>query len=211
MWKATRTVAWPQLVNEHFTANKDSNQSLCVSGPACLQPSHCDSWSWSAFTIHGFSDLPEQGRCHSTVGVFDCRCIKIKKIIIKKIPKNSFQLWNQNHHSNTLNEWIYTVKISQMREKTPSTGASCSRKLPRDWSLQWQLNFVFFFFTKFWRRLNHSRLFPSIHALVTATHEVSQSRRKGDFFLARQTELQSPLKRTFSAFFVTITLTKETV
>lgn len=43
---------------------------------------------------------------------------------------------------------------------------------------------------------------------MTATHEVSHSRRKGDFFLARQTELQSPPKRTFSAFSVTIMLNK---
>lgn len=70
-----------------------------------------------------------------------------------------FQLWNQNHHSNTHNEWIYTDKISKMREKTPSNGDSWCRKLPRDWSLQWQLNF-FIFLQSFEDALTTQGYFP---------------------------------------------------
>lgn len=86
----------------------------------------------SVFTIHGFSDLPEEGRCHSTVGVSDCRCAKKKTKEKKKIPINSFQLWNQNHHGNTLNEYI-RIKYLRWERKLRPQGTG---KLCRDWSLQ---------------------------------------------------------------------------
>lgn len=59
-----------------------------------------------------------------------------------------------------------------------------------------------FFFPKFLRRFDHSRLFPSIHTLVTATHEVTHSRRKADFSLAYK-QSRSHLLNALKALSVT--------